>query len=58
MKNMRLVHLGTDDFRQALIARQPEDVVDMVLLAPAHQFFAAEAGVGSQNDSYHEPALA
>jgi predicted kinase len=26
-----LLHLGSDDLRQPLVARQPEDIIDMVL---------------------------
>ena len=58
MKDTRLLHLGADDLLQPLIARQAEDVIDMVCFAPAHQFFAAEAGVGAQHDLHFGPALA
>ena len=60
MQHAGLVHLGADDLPQPLVARQAEEVIDLVLVgfAPGHQFLAAEAGVGAQHDLHLRPALA
>ena len=42
---LRLRHLRLDQFLQTRILRQPEDVVDVLALAPRHQFLPAEARV-------------
>jgi hypothetical protein len=42
------MHLGADDLEQPLVARQSEQIIDMISLAPAHQLFAAEAAVGPE----------
>ena len=57
MKDARLLHLGADDLAEPLVARQPEQVINGVGLAPGHQFFAAEAAVGAQHDAYLGPSL-
>jgi hypothetical protein len=44
--------------RQSRVARQAEDVVYAVGLAPRHQFLAAEAAVGAQQDPRPWPAAA
>ncbi len=41
---------------QALVARQPEDVVDGIRLAPAHQRIACEARIRPQHDRDPGPA--
>ncbi len=51
------MHLLPDDLCQPFVARQAEHIVDMILLAPAHQFFAAEARVGAEHDLHPRPAL-
>jgi len=51
------MHLGTDDPAQPLVAGQAEQIIDMVGLAPAHQFFSAEARVGPQHEAHLGPAL-
>ena len=58
MKDTSLLHLGADDLCQPLVARQAKQVVHAVGLAPAHQLFAAEAGVGAQHDARFGPAPA
>ena len=45
MQQLSLMHLGADDLSQPFITRQAEHIVDMILFAPAHQLFTAEAGV-------------
>ena len=45
-----------DGLDQALVAGEPEDVVDTVGFAPAHQRLAGEAGVGPQQDLDPRPA--
>jgi hypothetical protein len=52
------VHLGADDPAQPLVAFQAGDIIDLVLFALFHQFFATEAGVGSLHDLHLGPALA
>ena len=42
--------------REPLVARQAEDVIDPVRLAPGHQRLAGEAGVGAQHDLDRRPA--
>src|ERR1035438_7106049 len=46
MQDLSLMHLVADDLAQPLVPRQSEQIIDMVGLAPAHQFFAAEAAGG------------
>ena len=60
MQDTSLVHLGADDLRQPLVACQAEGVINMVFFpfTPAHQFFAAKAGVGAQDDLHLGPAPA
>jgi hypothetical protein len=58
VQDLSLMQLGVDDPAQPLVPRQSEDIIDLVRLAPAHQFLAAEAGVGAQPDLYTGPALA
>src|SRR3954463_1114981 len=53
-----LMHLSADDPAQPLIALQAEDIIDLVLFAPAHQPLAAEARVGAQDDLHLRPAPA
>ena len=57
MKGTSLLHLGADDLLQPLVARQAKQVIHLVGLAPAHQLFAAEAGVGAQHDPGLRPSL-
>ncbi len=49
------VHRLAEDLLQPLVARQAEEVIDLVLFAPGHQFLAAEAGVGAQHDLHFRP---
>jgi hypothetical protein len=58
METLGLMHLPPDDALQALIAGQPDDVIDAVILAPGQQRLAAEAGIGSEHDFHFGPALA
>src|SRR3954452_9496367 len=51
-------HLNRNFGRQSRVARQAEDVVYAVGLAPRHQFLAAEAAVGAQQDPRPWPAAA
>ena len=51
----RFMHLSPDDLPQLFVARQPEHKVHAVLLAPAHQLVAAEAGIAAQNDFHPRP---
>ena len=51
-------HLGPDRAHQARIARQPQDIVDGVVLAPAHDGFAAKARVASDADARVGPVTA
>ena len=48
-----LVGDGTD---QALVAREAEDVVDVIRLAPRHQLVAGKARIGAQQDADPGPA--
>ena len=48
--------LGGDLADQARVARQAEDVIDPVGLAPDHQRLAGEARIGAQNDPDAGPA--
>jgi hypothetical protein len=57
MQQPSLMHLGADDLCQPFVPRQAEHIVDMILFAPAHQVFAAEAGVGAEHDLHPRPAL-
>lgn len=41
---------GRDRLLQPLVPSQAEDVVDIVVLTPAHQILASEAAVGTQPD--------
>lgn len=55
--------LGLGEFRgehgfEALVARQAEDEVHPVGLAPGHQRVAGEAAVGAQDDLHARPGLA
>ena len=54
----RLLHLWFDPAPQPLVACEAEHVLDAVLLAPGHQLFPAETGIGPQNDLHRRPALA
>src|ERR1700735_2346471 len=52
--------LGRGQLRRDLgnepgVARQPEQVIDLVGLAPHHQVFAAEPGIGPQQDAGARP---
>jgi hypothetical protein len=49
--------LGEDPI-EARVARQAEDVVDAVRLAPRHQRLAGKAAVGAQDDAHFLPLLA
>lgn len=53
----RLLHLWFDEAPQPLVACEAEHVLHAVLFAPGHQLFAAEAGVGPQNDLHFRPAV-
>ena len=44
-----------DGVDQALVARQAEDVVDTVGLAPDHQLLAGKAGLGPEQDLHPRP---
>jgi len=57
LQPVRLLHRSADDLAQPLVAGQTEEVIHAVLLAPGHQFFAAEAGVGPQHDLHFRPTL-
>jgi hypothetical protein len=46
----RVLHLGLDHLAQLFIPGEAEHVTHSVGFAPLHQFLAAEAGVGPQND--------
>lgn len=48
--------LTSDDPDQALVAGEPEDVIDPVGLAPVHQRITREARVGPQQDLDPGPA--
>jgi hypothetical protein len=48
-----LVGDGAD---QALVAREAEDVVDAVRLAPGHQLVPGKARIGAQHDRHPRPA--
>ena len=43
---------------QALIARQPKNVVNTVGFAPVHQLVARESGIGAQDNAHVRPAVA
>jgi hypothetical protein len=43
---------------QARVAREPEDMVDAIGLAPGHQCVAGKARVGAQQDVDPRPSLA
>jgi hypothetical protein len=43
---------------EPLVAREPEHEVDAVLLAPRHQEFAGETGIGAQQNADARPAFA
>ena len=51
--NLRAI--GAD---QALVAREAEDVIDAVRLAPGHQLVAGKARIGAQQDLHPRPARA
>jgi hypothetical protein len=50
------MHVDADDPAQPLVPRQAEQIIDMVGLAPAHQFLTAEARVSPEHDAYFRPA--
>ena len=51
-----LGQFGADLADQPRIARQTEQKVDAVGLAPAHQLLAAEAGIAAQQNAHARPA--
>jgi hypothetical protein len=44
-----------DGANQALVAREAEDVVDAVRLAPSHELVAGKARIGAQEDLHPRP---
>src|SRR2546430_16506867 len=50
-----LLHGAADDPPQALVARKAKYIVHRVVFAPRQQFFAAKAGVRSQEDAGLRP---
>jgi len=50
--------IGTDVLHEAAVARQAEQVVDAVRLAPGHQVLAREAAVRAQQNARVGPTLA
>jgi hypothetical protein len=44
-----------DGANQALVARQAEDVIDAVRLAPGHELVAGKARIGTQQDLHPRP---
>jgi hypothetical protein len=54
----RLGEFGLDLADQPAVARQAEQEVDPVVLAPRHQLVAGKARIGAQQDTHLGPALA
>jgi hypothetical protein len=54
----RFGELGFDLIDQPAIARQTEQEVDRVVLAPDHQRLAGKARIGAQQETHRGPALA
>jgi hypothetical protein len=55
---LSLSKLRRDPFDQTIVARKAEGVVDLVGLAPRHQFVTGKSGVSAQPDSDTRPASA
>ena len=49
-EGLGLSQLGGDGVLEAAVAGQAEEIVDLIVLTPPHQFFSGKAGVGPQQD--------